>query len=445
MEMKELWERACALLEAEMNRIVYTTWIANNLTVIALEGDTLILRITMENMQRQLMNMHHVRITDAVSRAAGRRMSVEILTGAEIQERSAPKAADGQDRNEITGIALNPKYTFETFVVGSGNQFAHAASLAVAEAPAQAYNPLFIYGGVGLGKTHLMHAIGHFILDADPTKRILYIPGEQFTTELITAIQQNRNIQFRNRFRNVDVLMVDDIQFIAGKESTQEEFFHTFNALHTAGKQIILTSDRPPQEIARLEERLKSRFAWGLLADIKKPDFETRIAILQRKAEVEHLQVDSEILETIASHVDSNIRELEGSLTRLVAYANLTQKPLTVSLCNEALRDLFSTQTRKEITPQAIMQTVADYYTITVNDLICHSRRREITVPRQIAMYLTREMTNLSLPQIGQVFGNRDHTTVLHGCDKVAAGVKEAGSGMANVVNDIRNLISEGK
>ena len=445
MEMKELWERACALLEAEMNRIVYTTWIANNLTVIALEGDTLILRITMENMQRQLMNMHHVRITDAVSRAAGRRMSVEILTSAEIQERSAPKAADGQDRNEITGIALNPKYTFETFVVGSGNQFAHAASLAVAEAPAQAYNPLFIYGGVGLGKTHLMHAIGHFILDADPTKRILYIPGEQFTTELITAIQQNRNIQFRNRFRNVDVLMVDDIQFIAGKESTQEEFFHTFNALHTAGKQIILTSDRPPQEIARLEERLKSRFAWGLLADIKKPDFETRIAILQRKAEVEHLQVDSEILETIASHVDSNIRELEGSLTRLVAYANLTQKPLTVSLCNEALRDLFSTQTRKEITPQAIMQSVADYYTITVNDLICHSRRREITVPRQIAMYLTREMTNLSLPQIGQVFGNRDHTTVLHGCDKVAAGVKEADSGMANVVNDIRNLISEGK
>ena len=446
MEMKELWERACALMESEMNRIVYTTWIANNLTVMALEGDTLILRITMENMQRQLMNMHHARITDAVSRAAGQRMNVEILTSAELQERSTRKDAAPDEEDEISGgIALNPKYTFDTFVVGGGNRFAHAASLAVAEAPAQAYNPLFIYGGVGLGKTHLMHAIGHFILEVDPTKRILYIPGEQFTNELISAIQQNRNIQFRNRFRNVDVLMVDDIQFIAGKESTQEEFFHTFNALHTAGKQIILTSDRPPQEIARLEDRLKSRFAWGLLADIKKPDFETRIAILKRKAEIEHIQVESAILETIASHIDSNIRELEGSLTRLVAYSNLTKKPLSAALCNEALRDLFSTQTRKEVTPQTIMQTVADYYSITVNDLICHSRRREITVPRQIAMYLTREMTNLSLPQIGQVFGNRDHTTVLHGCDKIAAGVKDTASGMANVINDIKNLIAEGK
>ncbi len=446
MEMKDLWERACALMESEMNRIVYTTWIANNLTPMALEGDTLVLRITMENMQRQLMNMHHARITNAVSNAAGRRMTVEILTSAELQERSAPKAETVQEDDMISGgIALNPKYTFDTFVVGSGNRFAHAASLAVAEAPAQAYNPLFIYGGVGLGKTHLMHAIGHFILEEDPNKRILYIPGEQFTNELISAIQQNRNIQFRNRFRNVDVLMVDDIQFIAGKESTQEEFFHTFNALHTAGKQIILTSDRPPQEIARLEDRLKSRFAWGLLADIKKPDFETRIAILKRKAESEHIKVDNAILETIASHIDSNIRELEGSLTRLVAYSTLTQKPISVALCNEALRDLFSTQTRKEVTPQSIMQTVADYYSITVNDLICHSRRREITVPRQIAMYLTREMTNLSLPQIGQVFGNRDHTTVLHGCDKIAASVKDTASGMVNVINDIKNLIAEGK
>ncbi len=445
MDMKELWEQACTLMEAELNHILYTTWIANNLTAVALEGDTLILRVTMENMLTQLMNMYHARITDAVSRAAGRRMSVEILTNAELQARTAPKAEIMQDDDEITGVTLNPKYTFDTFVVGGGNRFAHAASLAVAEAPAQAYNPLFIYGGVGLGKTHLMHAIGHFILEQNPTKRILCIPGEQFTNELISAIQQNRNVQFRNRFRNVDVLMVDDIQFIAGKESTQEEFFHTFNALHTAGKQIILTSDRPPQEIARLEDRLKSRFAWGLLADIKKPDFETRIAILKRRAESEHINVDGAVLETIASHIDSNIRELEGSLTRLVAYSNLTKKEISVALCNEALRDLFSTQTRKEITPQSIMQTVADYYSITVNDLICHSRRREITVPRQIAMYLTREMTNLSLPQIGQVFGNRDHTTVLHGCDKIAASIKDASTGMNNVVSDIKNLIAEGK
>lgn len=446
MEMKELWERACALMESEMNRIVYSTWIANNLTAIALEGDTLILRVTMENMLVQLMNMHHARITNAVCRAAGRTMTVQILTNAELQERAAtPTAPAAQEEDELTGITLNPKYTFDTFVVGGGNRFAHAASLAVAEAPAQAYNPLFIYGGVGLGKTHLMHAIGHFILEQDPTKRILYIPGEQFTNELISAIQQNRNVQFRNRFRNVDVLMVDDIQFIAGKESTQEEFFHTFNALHTAGKQIILTSDRPPQEIARLEDRLKSRFAWGLLADVKKPDLETRMAILKRRAEADHINVDGEVLETIASHIDSNIRELEGSLTRLVAYSNLTGKEISVALCNEALRDLFSTQTRREVTPQTIMQTVADYYSIAVDDLICHSRRREITVPRQIAMYLTREMTNLSLPQIGQVFGNRDHTTVLHGCDKIAASVKDAATGMNNVVNDIKNLITEGK
>jgi len=446
MEMKELWERACALMESEMNRIVYTTWIADNLTVMALEDDTLVLRITMENMQRQLMNMHHPRIVDAVSRAAGRRMNVEILTAAELRERgSAKETDDGEDTLAQSAVALNPKYTFDTFVVGSGNRFAHAASLAVAEAPAQAYNPLFIYGGVGLGKTHLMHAIGHFILEADPTKRILYIPGETFTNELILAIQQNRNLQFRNRFRNVDVLMVDDIQFIAGKESTQEEFFHTFNTLHTAGKQIILTSDRPPHEIARLEERLRSRFAWGLIADIKKPDVETRIAILRRKAEIENINVGDGVLENIAAHIDTNIRELEGSLTRLVAYSTLTKKPITVQLCGEALRDLYSSQTRKEVTPQLIMQTVADYYSITVNDLIRQTRRREITVPRQIAMYLTRDMTNLSLPQIGQVFGNRDHTTVLHGCEKIAATIKDSSSGMENVINDIKNLISEGK
>ncbi len=447
MDMKELWERACALMESEMNHIVYATWIDKNLTVIDMEEDTLILRVTMENMRQMLMNTHHPRIVEAVSRVAGRHINVEILTSAEIQERTSSRKAAQADSDEYadSGVALNPKYTFDTFVVGSGNRFAHAASLAVAESPAKAYNPLFIYGGVGLGKTHLMHAIGHFIQEQDPAKRILYTPGENFTNELISAIQQNRNIQFRNRFRNVDVLMVDDIQFIAGKESTQEEFFHTFNTLHTAGKQIILTSDRPPHEIARLEERLRSRFAWGLIADIKKPDLETRIAILRRKAESENITVADGVLENIATHIDSNIRELEGSLTRLVAYANLTGQPLTVQLCNEALRDLFANQTRKEVTPQVIMQTVADYYSITVNDLIRQTRRREITVPRQIAMYLTREMTNLSLPQIGQVFGNRDHTTVLHGCNQVAANIKDESTGMVSVIADIKNLITEGK
>ncbi len=446
MNMKELWASACAILEQEMNRILYTTWISGNLTAEALEGDTLILSISMENMQRQLMNMHHARITDAVSRAAGKRMNVEILNRAQLQERTAPAAQTAEaDDFADSGAALNPKYTFDTFVVGSNNRFAHAASLAVAEAPAQAYNPLFIYGGVGLGKTHLMHAIGHFVREVDPSKRVLYVTGEKFTTEMIEAIQQNRNKEFRRRYRSVDLLMVDDIQFIAGKDSTQEEFFHTFNELREAGKQIVLSSDRPPQEIARLEERLRSRFASGLPVDVKKPDFETRVAILREKARQENIDVQDDILQTIASHMDSNIRELEGSLTRLVAYSTLTGKPLSMQLCNEALHDMFITQTRKEVTPQSIMQTVAEYYSITVNDLVSHSRRREITVPRQIAMYLTREMTNLSLIQIGQLFGNRDHTTVLHGCDKVAAGMKDASTGMASVVGDIKNLIVEGK
>ena len=452
MDMKEIWSRACERLGAEMNQVVFKAWIANNLTVVEQDGDTLVLRVTMENMRDQLLSMHQARITDAVSQAAGRRMTVEVLTAAEVRERAqrrqeAVSSPAGEDDGSLEGasIALNPKYTFDSFVVGSSNQFVHAACLAVADNPAEAFNPLFIYGGVGLGKTHLMHAIGQFILEKDPSKRILYITGEYFTNELIRAIQNNRTIQFRNRFRKVDVLMVDDIQFIAGKESTQEEFFHTFNTLHTAGKQIILTSDRPPHEIARLEERLRSRFGGGLLADVKKPDVETRIAILRRKAENEGIEVEDGVLENIATHIDTNIRELEGSLTRLVAYANLTQKPLTVQLVGEALRDLFVTQARKEVTPQLIMQTVADYYSINMQDLVSHSRRREITVPRQIAMYLTREMTNLSLPQIGQVFGNRDHTTVLHGCEKIASQVREHDSGMERVVGDIKNLITEGK
>ena len=451
MEMKELWLQACELLKADMNPVVYTTWIGNNLTPVELDGDTLVLRVTMENMQRQVVTVHQNRVVEAVSRVAGRPMKVEILTSKELAERNQKKgmvpAAPHMDESgfDDSYSALNAKYTFDTFVVGKGNQFAHAASLAVAESPAQAYNPLFIYGGVGLGKTHLMHAIGHFIHDVDPTKRILCIPGEEFTTDLISAIQSNRTEQFRERFRNVDVLMVDDIQFIAGKEATQEEFFHTFNALHAAGKQIVLTSDRPPHEIARLEERLRSRFAWGLIADIKKPDVETRIAILRRKAESEHITVEDGVLENIATHIDSNIRELEGSLTRLVAYANLSGRPLTVALCNEALRDLFQTTVRREVTPQLIMQTVAEYYSITVNDLIKQSRRREVTGPRQIAMYLTREMTNLSLPQIGQVFGNRDHTTVMHGCDKIAGLIKDGDAGTERAVKDIRGLLTEGK
>jgi len=444
MDMKELWDKVCELLKAEMNAVTYKTWIETNLTPVKLENDTLTLRITMEPMKVMVNNRYAPLIANCLTQVAGHRMAVTILTQEEIrndQTRAALAASHGLADGSVQ---LNPRYTFDTFVVGSGNRFAHAAALAVAEAPADAYNPLFIYGGVGLGKTHLMHAIGHYVQQQYPEKRLLYITSENFTNELISSIQQNRNTEFRNRFRNVDVLMVDDIQFIAGRDSTQEEFFHTFNALHTAGKQIILTSDKPPQEIARLEERLTTRFVWGLIADIKRPDIETRIAILHEKARQDHVNVGDDVLELIAANVDSNIRELEGNLTRLVAYSNLVNQPITMELCQEALRDLFVKPKTRSITPEVIMQTVGDYYGITTEDIISPTRRREITVPRQIAIYLTREMTTMSLPQIGQAFGNRDHSTILHSCNLVSNNIKSSSS-MASVVNDIKNLINEGK
>ena len=441
MDMHELWDKTCEKLKAELNRASYQTWIETNLTPKALEGNVLTLIIALENMKVMITNRYAPLIATCLSQVAGQPMSVEILTKAEYENKDARKADTAMDAGTVQ---LNPKYTFDTFVVGSGNRFAHAAALAVAESPADTYNPLFIHGGVGLGKTHLMHAIGHYVQQQYPEKRLLYITSENFTNELISAIQQGRNMEFRYRFRNVDILMVDDIQFIAGRDSTQEEFFHTFNTLHTAGKQIILTSDRPPQEIAKLEERLKSRFAWGLIADIKKPDVETRIAIPREKARQEHMNIPSEVLELIAAHVSSNIRELEGSLIRLNAYAQLVNQPITVELCQEALREVLATPKTRQITAQVVMQTVSDYYGVTVDDMIKPTRRREITVPRQIAMYLTREMTNMSLPQIGQVFGNRDHSTVLHACKQVEGSIRETPS-MASVVNDIKGLIVEGK
>ena len=443
MDMRSLWEQACELLKGEMNRVSFKTWIGDNLTPERLEGDKLLLRVAMENMKAVVVDHYGGQISAALSQAAGGRMEAVILTKAELEDRAARPSIATEPLQGDLG-QLNPKYTFDSFVVGSGNRFAHAAALAVAESPAEAYNPLFIYGGSGLGKTHLMHAIGHYIHQQYPDKRVLYTSGETFTNELIAAIQQNRNIEFRNRFRSVDVLMVDDVQFIAGKESTQEEFFHTFNALYNSGKQIILTSDRRPQEIARLEERLRTRFAWGLLADVKRPDIETRIAILREKAQQEHIKVEDEVLNVIATHVDNNIRELEGSLNRLKAYADLIGRPITLELCNEVLQDVFVKPGKREVTAQIIMQVVAEYYSITVDDLIRPTRRREYAVPRQVAMYLTRDLTNMSLPQIGQSFGGRDHSTVLHACNTVAANMKKTPS-LSSVISDIRNMAVEGK
>jgi chromosomal replication initiator protein len=304
-------------------------------------------------------------------------------------------------------------------VSGNSNRLAHAAALAVAEAPGKVYNPFFIYGDVGLGKTHLMHAIGHRVLQNHPEMRVLYISSEKFTNELINSIRDGNPEAFRQKYRTVDVLLVDDIQFLSKKEHTQEEFFHTFNTLHDANKHIILSSDRHPREIQTLEDRLRSRFEWGFITDIQAPDLETRIAILKKKALLEHLDVPNDVMVYIASRVDNNIRELEGALTRVVAFASLNQHPITTDLVAEALKNVFPTKKTKEITLELIQEIVATYFSVKVEDLSSKKRTRNITFPRQIAMYLCRELTDSSLPQIGSCFGGRDHTTVIHAYDKI--------------------------
>lgn len=336
----------------------------------------------------------------------------------------------GNDISDTTAmnLGLNPRYTFETFVVGANNKFAHAASLAVAESPAERYNPLFIYGGVGLGKTHLMHSIAHFILKTTPTARVLYVTSERFTNELIDAIRNKNNIstqEFREKYRNIDVLLIDDIQFIIGKESTQEEFFHTFNFLHENNKQIVISSDKPPKAFETLEERLRSRFEMGLPVDISSPDYETRMAILRKKEELEGYNIDNEIIKYIAANIRSNIRELEGALTKITAYAKLYNTDITLEVAEDALKDLISPDDEKEISVEYIIEVVAEHFGIKPSDITSQKRSKEIVYPRQITMYLCRELTDISLQMIGKALGRRDHTTVLHGADKIAHDIKD--------------------
>ncbi len=315
--------------------------------------------------------------------------------------------------------SLNRKYTFDTFVVGNSNRFAHAACYAVGESPFKAYNPLFIYGGVGLGKTHLMQAIGHHILRKNPNHSVMYVSSEQFTNELITAIKDDSTFGFRNKYRNIDVLLIDDIQFLAGKERTQEEFFHTFNSLYEANKQLVISSDRPPKNIPTLEDRLRSRFEWGLITDIQPPDLETRVAILRKKAQAENLNIPYDILDYIANYIDSNIRELEGALIRMVAYATITNKPLNMSTASEALKDILPPPRPRKITIELVQKEVASYYGIALAEMLSKKRTKQVAYPRQIAMYLCRKLTEASYPQIGEQFGGRDHTTVIHANEKV--------------------------
>jgi chromosomal replication initiator protein len=355
----------------------------------------------------------------------------------------APTRREIATQAELTmdeSTPLNPKYVFEHFIVGASNRMAHAASMAVAEKPAHAYNPLFLYGGVGLGKTHLLHAIGHHVMTHYPNLRVLYVSSEKFTNDMINAIRDNSNEEFRNRYRTIDILMIDDIQFIAGKDSTQEEFFHTFNALHGAGKQIVISSDRPPKAILTLEDRLRSRFEGGLIADIQPPDLETRTAILRAKGDSQQIPIPSEVFDYVAHRVQSNIRELEGALNRIIAFSMLNHKPLNATVAAEALSDLAANNRRKQITPARVVETVASFYSMDTDELKTKSRSREVVVPRQIAMYIIREETDTSLTDIGAAFGNRDHTTVMHACEKIEKA-KETDNQIRQAVLAIRQML----
>ena len=440
MDHVELWNKAKALLREELASVSFNTWIDQPIKPVYVADDKLALEVISEFNEKTIRNRYLAMITNAVTEAAGHPMTIELMSKDERiawQERQRK-----EEQAPVEGANMfNPKSTFDNFVVGSSNRFAHAASLAVAETPGKAYNPLFLYGGVGLGKTHLMHAIGHFIQEHFPNLNMLYLPTEMFTNEMISAIKNNKNSEFRNRFRNVDVLMLDDIQFIAGREATQEEFFHTFNALHNAGKQIIISSDKPPRDIARLEERLRSRFEWGLVADIQKPDFDTRIAILRKKAENERIEVSDDMLELIAGRIESNIRELEGSLIRVNAYARLNGCSINEEVISRALHDIAVVRDPKRITPDLIIDCVADYYGLSPALVRGNSRKKEIATARHIAVYLTREMTQMSLPRIGGAFG-RDHSTIINSCEKVTQMMEDSAQ-VRSAVADLKKIISE--
>lgn len=422
-----------------MTQITYDTWIKAALKPLGFSGDQFFIEAVTNFFHEFVGRRYTVLISNSLSQVAGRPITAKLLTPAQADEY---RAGISPENKPEPASSLNPKYTFDTFVVGNNNRFAHAAALAVAESPADAYNPLFIYGGVGLGKTHLMHAIGHYVLSQNPNAHVKYVTSEVFVNEMVTALNQKTLTAFREKYRNIDVLMVDDIQFLAGKTGSQEEFFHTFNALHTAGKQIILTSDKPPRDIAKLEERLCSRFEWGLIADISKPDLETRVAILQKKAEAELLKVDTDILTMIAERVSNNVRELEGCLTRLVAYSSLTGRPVDEQLAEEALKEIFARSEPRHITCDDVMEAVATYYSVTVADLKGPRRTRDVAVPRQIAMYIARETVGAPLTMIGDAFGHRDHSTVNHACQKVAGEVKTSPA-LNTLVNDLIQQLQE--
>lgn len=445
-DLNNLWERTLNIIKSELSEVSFNTWI-KSCQPISMSNTSIKISVPNSFTQDILNKRYKDLVANSIKAVCSKLYDIEfvILSDASDKENSKIKS-DKPTRsiivNDEMSSTLNPKYTFNSFVIGNSNRFAHAASLAVAEAPAKAYNPLFIYGGVGLGKTHLMHAIGHYILESNPNAKVVYVSSEKFTNELINAIKDDKNEEFRSKYRNVDVLLIDDIQFIAGKERTQEEFFHTFNALHDANKQIILSSDRPPKEIPTLEDRLRSRFEWGLIADIQVPDFETRMAILKKKADVENLNVANDVMGYIASKIKSNIRELEGALIRIIAYSSLTNREVSVDLATEALKDIISKKQGKHVTIDAIQDIVASYYNLRIEDLKSQRRTRSVAYPRQIAMYLSRKLTDMSLPKIGEEFGGRDHTTVIHAYEKISENLKTDDT-LQHTVNNITKKLTQ--
>lgn len=406
----------------EITNVAFNTWL-KPLKIYSVEDNKITLLVTNESIAVTLIRKKYaLPLQVVIEEMTGVPYEIDFVMQGQVPQKKAAsplsKKPNGIQKEE-NHSNLNPNYTFDSFVVGNNNRFAHSASLAVAEQPGEIYNPLFLYGGVGLGKTHLMHSIAHYIQENIPEMKVLYVTSETFTNEVIDGIRNGTMQKLREKYRSTDVLLVDDVQFIIGKESTQEEFFHTFNELHVAKKQIIISSDRPPKEMVTLEERIRSRFEWGLTADIGSPDYETRMAILRKKIEQDNFYMDDEILNYIAVNLKSNIRELEGALNKLFAYANLEQKEITMEIAQKELENLINPDVKKEITPQLIMEVVAEHFNISVDQIMSKSRTKDIALPRQIVMYLCKNMTSLPLESIGRLIGGRDHSTILHGVNKV--------------------------
>ena len=449
--VEEKWEEIKQKMKSEYctSNISYTTWI-EPLTIYEVKDDTVFIFVSLKASIEHIHDKYLLPFRVCIAEVTGKEYQVEFVTEDNVQVQKEAVAVKKQNDAIFEQANLNPKYTFDTFVVGNNNTFAHAASLAVAESHCNRYNPLFIYGGVGLGKTHLMHAIAHFILENDPTKKVLYVTSETFTNELIDALKngkinnENATTSFREKYRNNDVLLIDDIQFIIGKESTQEEFFHTFNHIHGAGGQIIISSDKPPKDIETLEARLRTRFEWGLIADISSPDYETRMAILRKKEELDGLDryhIPDEVLQYIATNVKSNIRELEGSLNKLIALAVLENKPIDITLAAEALKDIISPDQNRVVTPGLIMNVVSEHFNVSIADLKGKKRNSEIVLPRQVFMYLCNELTDEPLKSIGIELGGKDHSTVSHGVQKIESLLQED-EALNNTVNIIKKKIN---